>query len=270
MVLGAREMWNAKGGDEPAYWGLCFTAEQAASTVAMTAIGTPPSLSLEYSRDASSWDTFTPGTTEITLSNIGDKVYFKAGDDGNVSTGENQTNAWEFTMTGAIAASGDISSLLDSGGTILDLTSHPYAFVRLFRDCSSLVAAPTLPATTLGTCCYHTMFYSTGIAGAPELPAMNLATSCYYSMFRSCSRLTTAPLLSATTLVSSCYNSMFQYCGSLAEIEVGFSSFGNTSSWVRNVSETGTFRCPTALGTNDTIRRGVSFCPAGWTVINTD
>lgn len=28
--------------------------------------------------------------------------------------------------------------------------------------------------------------------------------------------------------------------------------------------------CPTALGTNATITRGVSACPEGWTVINTD
>ena len=28
--------------------------------------------------------------------------------------------------------------------------------------------------------------------------------------------------------------------------------------------------CPTALGTNETITRGVTYCPEGWTVINTD
>ena len=36
------------------------------------------------------------------------------------------------------------------------------------------------------------------------------------------------------------------------------------------VAASDTFRCPTALGTNETIQRGTNACPSGWTVINTD
>ena len=39
---------------------------------------------------------------------------------------------------------------------------------------------------------------------------------------------------------------------------------------VYGAAATGTFYCPVALGTNETIERGTSRCPTGWTVINTD
>ena len=44
----------------------------------------------------------------------------------------------------------------------------------------------------------------------------------------------------------------------------------NTGYWVYGIASGGTFKCPTALGTNETITRDVSNCPAGWTVVNTD
>ena len=41
-----------------------------------------------------------------------------------------------------------------------------------------------------------------------------------------------------------------------------------TAAWLSNVSASGTFYCPAELGTNETITRGTSNCPEGWTVIN--
>ena len=40
-----------------------------------------------------------------------------------------------------------------------------------------------------------------------------------------------------------------------------------TTNWVDGVASNGTFICPTALGTNETITRGVNNCPTGWNVI---
>ena len=45
---------------------------------------------------------------------------------------------------------------------------------------------------------------------------------------------------------------------------------GGFLDWVNGVSSNGTFICPEALGTDETIQRGVNYCPAGWTVVNTD
>ena len=54
---------------------LCFTAEQAGSTVAMKVNGTAnKGQAFETSTNGVAWSVFIPGTTTITLANIGDKV----------------------------------------------------------------------------------------------------------------------------------------------------------------------------------------------------
>lgn len=94
---------------------------------------------------------------------------------------------------------------------------------------------------------------------------------CYFNMFNGCSSLTTAPELTVTKLVNGCYSYMFNGCSALNKIHISASSFGsNTNNWLSGVSSSGTFYCLSALGTNDTIQRGASYCPTGWTVINID
>ena len=56
---------------------LCFTAEEAGSTVKLTKNGSDPTVNLQTSTDGSSWTPYTVEDT-ITLANEGDKVYFKA------------------------------------------------------------------------------------------------------------------------------------------------------------------------------------------------
>lgn len=248
MLIAARNAMLAGGGSQPSggYWGLCFTAEQANSTVAMVANGSAPSVNLLYSTDAANWQPFVVGTTTVTLASVGDKVWLKARIDGNAAMGS-ITSSNTFTLSGQIAASGSIMSLLNGEAETFTISSNG-CFEYLFNNCTSLTAAPELPATTLPT------------------------SGCYVGMFKGCTSMTAAPELPATTLKSNCYSEMFRGCTSLSSIKVGFSSFGTrrTNNWVDGVAATGTFYCPTALGTNDTISRGVSACPEGWTVINTD
>ena len=192
---------------------LCFTAEQAGSTVAMAVNGTPTKgQAFEYSTDETNWSVFTPGTTTITLANVGNKVYFR-GD--NTTVGESNSIYYKFVMSGKIAASGNIMSLLDKTCQSTRISNN-YCYNHMFYNCTSLTTAPALPATTLETYCYNYMFYNCkSLTTAPALPATNLASRCYSYMFQNCTSLTTAPALPATTLTSSCYNSMFQGCKSL-------------------------------------------------------
>ncbi len=192
---------------------LCFTAEQAGSTVAMAVNGTPTKgQAFEYSTDGTNWSVFTPGTTKITLAKVGDKVYFR-GD--NTTVNESFSIYYKFVMSGKIAASGNIMSLLDKtcqSTTILN--AHCYYY--MFSDCTSLTTAPSLPATTLASNCYHGMFDNcTNLTTAPSLPATTLASNCYTFMFNGCTSLTTAPALPAITLADYCYKSMFSGCTSL-------------------------------------------------------
>ena len=192
---------------------LCFTAEEAGSTVAMAVNGTPTKgQAFEYSTDGTNWSVFTPGTTTITLTNVGNKVYFRGN---NTTVSESSSVYYKFVMSGKIAASGNIMSLLDT--TCKSTTiSNKYCYYSMFRGCTSLTMAPALPATTLATYCYYRMFSGCkSLTTAPALPATTLENSCYYGMFYGCTTLATAPALPATKLASSCYAGMFRGCTSL-------------------------------------------------------
>ena len=156
----------------------------------------------------------TGGATLATLNN-GDKLLIKGT---NAAYADNSNNN-KFTSTGSFDVEGNIMSMIYgdnfSGQTAL---TEINTFRSLFDSCTHLVSAANLklPATTLVSNCYRSMFYScSGLTTAPELPATTLVYGCYYYMFRYCSSLTTAPVLPATTLVDSCYYSMFQDCTSL-------------------------------------------------------
>lgn len=93
-ALGSVLDWTASViGD---FWGLRLTAQEPDATVSMKANGSAPSLDLLYSTDANTWSTFTPGTTSVELDNVGDCVWFKAGQNGNNGTATSTSDRWQF------------------------------------------------------------------------------------------------------------------------------------------------------------------------------
>ena len=200
---------------------LCFTAEEANSTIKLTKTGTPADITLQTSTNKTDWSNYT-FDSEITLANIGDKVYFR-------NTSETTTafsgggGSHEFVMTGKIAASGDVTTLINKNGT-LDLTlAGSGCFERLFNFCTSLTKVPNLPATTLTYRCYYLMFSDcSGITSLPEdlLPAIDMAVGCYGAMFYNCENLISVPenLLPSTNLATCCYSCMFADCTSLCNL----------------------------------------------------
>lgn len=272
LYLGSEQVWS---GEEPTPvtgpW-LCFTAAQANSTVHLDKVGSPDAISLETSTDGSTWTDYswTDSTGDtLTLTNVGDKVYFRAKTE-NQTIGSSDSNHYTFVMSGQIAASGNIQTLLKADGSRTDAPT--YCFGWLFERCTSLTTASiTLPATALGARCYQDLFaFCSSLTTAPAvLPATTLADACYAGMFHHCSALTTAPKILATTLANAWNQNMFLSCSALSSVEVAFTSWTKTSGWLINVASTGTFYCPTALGTNETIQRGNYYCPTNWTVVNT-
>ena len=133
-------------------------------------------------------------------------------------TGVNSITAKWSVIGMNIACNGDIDLLLDystvKGGDRPSMSDFCYSY--MFQDCTSLIASPSLPATTLASSCYYYMFSGcTSLIAAPSLPATTLADHCYFSMFRYCTSLTAAPSLPATTLAEACYYYMFSDCTSL-------------------------------------------------------
>lgn len=194
---------------------LRLTAKSANATVALSAVGDAPSLNLEYSTDEVNWSPFVVGTTTVTLANIDDYVCIRATKAGNTRTASSDSKYNQFVVTGTVAASGSVNSLLDwrrNANPALPST----CFNSLFRECTGLTTAPELPSTTLAGGCYQSMFRGcTSLTTPPQLPARTMASWCYSNMFQGCTSLTTPPVLPATTLASNCYHMMFTSCTSL-------------------------------------------------------
>ena len=242
---------------EPEQDYLCFTST-GDSTVAMTQKGTPNTSAnkvIQYKLNAGEWQAWDLSAIALTA---GDKMYIKSDDEIPIS--ESNQIYKKFVMTGSIAASGNIMSLLNFSTTLAD-----YVFFRLFEGCTSLTQAPALPATTLATNCYGNMFNNCAITQAPALPATTLADYCYYGMFQSCKSLTTVPDLPATTLASTCYMFMFYSCSKLNYVKALFTDISAQhclNYWLDGVSSTGTFvKNVNATWTNE--QAGI---PTGWTV----
>ena len=175
---------------------------------------------IEYKLNDGEWTHIT-SNTEPSASAIvvtrGNKIQFR-GDNTSYSDGLSYNTFG--SSTAEFEVEGNIMSLIYGDDFKNKLTiSSDYAFYGLFSDCVNLVSAKNLvlPANTLATYCYSSMFYGCRLlASAPKaLPATTLASSCYDSMFYGCSSLTTAPALPATTLANYCYLYMFQGCTSL-------------------------------------------------------
>lgn len=276
LYLGAARVWEKSEPQPPQPAGpwLCFTANEANSTIRLDKKAYTNTVSLETSTDGTTWTDYNwTGTTgdTLTMTNIGDKVYMRAKTE-NTRFSSSTDIYYTFVGTGSFAASGNIQSLLKADCSRVDAPSSCYT--RLFNGCTSLTAAPELPATTINNNCYAYMFNGcTSLITAPsELPATTLAGVCYGDMFHGCSSLTKAPALRATALKEYCYASMFNGCTHLSEIEVSFTVWNpanGTSNWVTSAgsqaSGTKTFKCPSTLPQTF----GSSNIPSGWTVVTT-
>lgn len=258
-------------GEELAPIWLSFTAEQANSTVRLDKVGSPDAVSLETSTDGTTWTDYSwTGNTgdTLTLVNVGDKVYMRAKNE-NDHFATDQNNCYQFVMTGTIAASGNLQTLLKADGSRIDIGTTGQGFRKLFIDCTSLTSAPELPATTLIPHGYEDLFKGcTNLSiGPTELPAQTAVQECYRGIFSGCSSLVAAPKIAAINFGAYACGWMFEHCSSLNSIEVVFSTWPGQSAtlyWVSDVAASGTFTCPAQLPD----LRGANRIPSGWTKVN--
>ena len=269
---------------------LTFTAGEGRSTFSLARhylnYNSEPEAAkiIEYSLDnGKTWKQLTTSTT-VVLTKQGDKALLRGS---NPQAFNFSDDYYTFEMTGSIAASGSVMSLLDGVGCRKSLPD--FCFYRLFYGCTALTQAPELPATELDTDCYKEMFAGctaltqapelpatkmayecyekmfsgcTSLTKAPELPATKLNMACYQGMFSGCTSLTQAPALPAISLADYCYGGMFSGCTSLSQVEVDFIEWNETGGWLGNVAPTGTFICPKELAEE----YGIDRIPEGWRV----
>ena len=188
------------------YYPLTFTAKSA-SNVLLSSVGSPSAITLDYKLNDGQWTAYTMNT-QIDLAS-GDTIAFSGAND---HFSKDETNYYNFVMTGLIQADGNVQALMNYS----DDTSY-YCYKSLFNNCSSLVTPPQLQATTLRQGCYKGIFAGcTSLSTAPSLPATTLSTECYKYMFKQCTSLKTAPILPATRISGwGDYHGMFSGCTSL-------------------------------------------------------
>ena len=235
---------TAKAGDKSATCEVTVTANPAATPLTMEAItaGTiivnSPKAGMQYSLNGGAKTAVS--TTAIDVA-VGDKVQFYGNGTsitkysgtqiaggtaevkvyGNIMSLVDETGfATNTTLTAGDTFNGlfkNNAKLTDASGLLLPAeTLATSCYESMFQSCKALTAAPELKAKTLANSCYYAMFVNcTSLTAAPALPATSLAENCYYNMFNGCTSLTTAPALPATALANSCYNGMFSYCISL-------------------------------------------------------
>ena len=239
--------WTVKidgQGEEPitASKYLTFTSE-GTTTISLANYYTAPILF--YSTDAQNWTQWNYSELVFTK----DSPLYLRGDNPEGITHPNYEEncleySWFYSSGDRFGVSGNIMSLLNSDTDLLTVPSE-YCFAYLFFECSNLISAPDLPATTLANYCYLSMFEGcTNLPVAPALPASTLAVGCYYRMFFNCTNLIVAPELTAATLTPLCYGAMFNNCNSLNHIKclaTDISANNCTIEWLNDVSNTGTF-----------------------------
>lgn len=187
---------------------LTFVALEDNSTVSMATNNSAPSVSLEYSTDnGETWNTFTVGSTTVTLAHINDMVQFRATSTNSTFSNSYNSNYNYFTGTGSLEVAGDLRTIYDKDNWKSLTTTNSYAMVRLFTNFTALKDARYL---NLGFSAFGT----------------NGASRC----MEGCSNLTRGPYIKATgSLGSYSLEYFFQSCSSLQEITLEMAS--STASW---------------------------------------
>ena len=198
MQIAAREILTTQRQQEPvAWWGFYVEALEAGATVSMAKSGSPPTVSLENSVDGGrTWSSFDAdgGTTTVTLAKARNRAYFRAVTT-NARLASSTSVYHKFVFGKSVAVGGNILSLLSSA----EISAFPstassarYCLSCLFYGAKTLVdaSALVLPDSAMPQYCYSYMFDGcTSLTAAPALPATTLADYCYQQMFQRCSTL---------------------------------------------------------------------------------
>lgn len=202
------------------------------------------SIDIEYSTDLETWvsEPNIAPTTRITLP-AGGRVYLRGS---NTSLGGGNTfRSLQCDVDHSIG--GSLEFLLDPSGVPSAADNetfqnflHPYNAAN-----TTLVDASNL---TLGVV---------------------LSTiSTYRAMFRGCTALQRGPFINMATMPARAFQEAFDGCSSLMELKcnaTNISASFATTSWMQNVSATGTFYKAASM---TSWPRNINGIPAGWTVMD--
>ena len=245
LLLRRRNLLMKKQEEEMNIRAVCFKAD-GEQTVAITKVGSAPTITMQYSYDGVTWDAWdlTPlpfgGNTKVYMRGVRNNFFGKDSSNYNKIT---------FGTDSYVYVSGIAEALIDGENEVLtckatgflrnlfyhqtalrsaenlkfEITTIPSiysaCYSNTFAGCTNLLYAPKALSIEIfgeGYDCVSMFQGCTSLLIAPALPATKLSPYCYQNMFQGCTSLISAPKISATQLASNCCRSMFQDCTSLA------------------------------------------------------
>ena len=168
--------------------------------------------------------------TKIAAVSKGDKIYVR-GTNATYCIKSGLTYYYNyFRTTGSYELSGNIMSL--TWGT-------DFKGKTAFQDGSTFTFCSLFYNPQFGTDANRTLESIDGLV----MPATTLVTSCYESMFQGCQNLVSAPLLPATAGATDCYKNMYRSCSALTTVKsmLHNPSSSYTDEWLNGVASNGSF-----------------------------
>ena len=236
---------GGSSGDDLDY--LCFTALDYPDTIQLNKYGNPSSITLEYSTDKSTWIEFVPTVTTVTLSNLGDKVWFR-GNNSTFTTGP--FDHWYFRTSKRTNVDGNIMSLLDKTCKSVTIPTN-YCFAKLFDGCSVVEVGDIIPRDVVvygKTGAFMKMLeLCTSLVRGPSIDVISYnyytSVSTFEEMYGGCTSLVNAPWITigkGSVVPEKIFMNLFKNCTALKNIDgirfentsmaLGFDCFSNMFS----------------------------------------
>ncbi len=281
---------------------LCFTALEAGTfTLTIPAAVTTANLSyVEYSLDGVNWVKTDNSSSEVVITTPtiaqGGKVYWRGSGVRMTQSHTAANNASRFSSTGRFDLSGHLLSLLKGDNyesttgigsytfcnlfypctgivhahdLVIPLLNEQGMFFRLFRGCTSLVSAPSLPQTEIPSWGFREMFYEcTLLPTIANMVATTFGNTCCQAMYQGCTSLTSVTLPTPTSYSGTGqFQLMFYNCSNLSYVKflaTDISTENCTNNWLSGVSSTGTFIQASGVSWAS----GASGIPTNWLSVN--
>ena len=220
---------------------------------------------LKYTLNGSDWSAATSTTTNRMSVQAGDVIQLRAGIN---PTSDIAYNANPMRTEGTFTVRGSFMSL--AGPDWESATTLTHKVAPLFKGSTGLTDASGLIMPPMTLTDQHKAMFSgcTSLSAAPQLPATTLSQGCYAYMFADCTSLQTAPTLPAAVVSQEGYSGMFSGCTALTSITcmaTDRTATSSTAGWVTGVGSTGTFTKAAGYTEWSTGDNGI---PSGWTVID--
>ena len=247
---------------------VCFRAD-GEQTVAITKVGSAPTITMQYSYDGVNWDAW-----DLTPLPFGGstKVYVRGVNNARFGTDSSNYNKITFSTDAFVYVSGIVEALLNGENEVLAYNISGI-LRNLFYQQTALRSVENLRFEAISTSyngktVYVYMFYGcTNLLYAPKVLSITTFKGGYeYAyMFKDCKSLVKAPELPSTNLYGFVYQNMFQGCTSLKSIrcKAKVTAKNATLDWLNGVKTSGTLYGHSEYGWTS----GASGIPSGWEFI---